>query len=513
MSARVCEDLPGVLTDTPESPVSACPRATSLGDLQRPLTDDPSELLKDRFLCRGGGLLFVGPTGVGKSSSSMQCMLLWALGHPAFGIVPTRTLKSLLIQAENDDGDLAEMRDGVIKGLELQPEDAATAFSRIVVCREAARTGMEFFRDTVRPLLVAHRPDLVWIDPALAFLGGEANSQEVVGTFLRNGLNPLLQEFNCAAVVVHHTNKPPKKNDGNGWSGSDFAYLGAGSAEWANWSRAVLALKSTPAPGIFELCAGKRGGRLNWRAPDESTRVYSKFIAHAKGDGEIYWRPATEAEVESTRAGGKTVGTSELGKVLMAIPAVGTIEKSKLIDACKLRGIGRDRATTLIKELIAKGKIHEVDVPRTGKRAKPEVHVTHGPKPQEEPPKAPPSCPPATTAEATSVLDVPDDPTGHFQSVGSSRGNRPEDDASPSGMILLPAPFKGAVGSSGGSASGFVQGDPSYGRPRSSSKRAGISDALAGSNASLCLQDPPRPPRLSSTGESASTSADDPARN
>ena len=514
MSVRLCEDLPGIAAATLESAIMPpAPRAIGLGELLRPVSGDPSELLKDRFLCRGGGMLFVGPTGVGKSSSSMQCMLLWALGHPAFGIVPARTLKSLLIQAENDDGDLAEMRDGVVKGLELQAEEAATAFSRIVVCREAARTGPEFFRDTVRRLLVAHRPDLVWIDPALAFLGGEANSQEVVGAFLRTGLNPLLQEFNCAAVVVHHTNKPPKKNEGNAWSSSDSAYLGAGSAEWANWSRAVLALKSTPAPGIFELCAGKRGGRLNWRAPDETTRVYSKFIAHAKGDGEIYWRPATEAEVESTRAGGKTVGTSELGKVLMAIPAIGSVEKIKLIEACSHRGIGRDRVIRRIKELITDGKVHEVQVPRTGKRAKPEVHLAHGPKPQEEPPEAPPSCPPSTTAEATSVRDVPDDPTGRFQSVGSSRGNRPEDDVPSSEMILLPAPLKGAVGSSGGSASGLGQEDRSHGRPRSSTERAGISDALPGSSASPRREDPPRPPRLPSTGELASTLADDLARN
>ena len=39
--------------------------------------------------------------------------------------------KSLLVQAENDDGDLAEMRDGVIRGLGLSDEDRAREiFSR-----------------------------------------------------------------------------------------------------------------------------------------------------------------------------------------------------------------------------------------------------------------------------------------------------------------------------------------------------------------------------------------------
>jgi len=38
----------------------------------------------------GGGLLLVGPTGIGKSSLSMQDMILWALGRESFEIFPTR---------------------------------------------------------------------------------------------------------------------------------------------------------------------------------------------------------------------------------------------------------------------------------------------------------------------------------------------------------------------------------------------------------------------------------------
>jgi hypothetical protein len=89
-----------------------------------------------------------------------------------------------------------------------------------------------------------HGPDLLWIDPALSYLGGEANSQKDVGGFLRNHLNPLLREFNCAVVVVHHTNKPPAGREKPDWSGGGFAYLGGGSAEWANWARAVLVVRS-----------------------------------------------------------------------------------------------------------------------------------------------------------------------------------------------------------------------------------------------------------------------------
>ena len=81
--------------------------ARLLSELVRFHENDPNELLRYRYLCRGGGLLLVGPTGIGKSSLSMQLMLLWALGRAALGIQPARPLKSLLIQAENDDGDLS----------------------------------------------------------------------------------------------------------------------------------------------------------------------------------------------------------------------------------------------------------------------------------------------------------------------------------------------------------------------------------------------------------------------
>ena len=66
-------------------------------------------------------------------------MILWALGRACFGITPTRPLKSLLIQAENDDGDLAEMRDGVIAGMDLTDDEKKTAMENVIVFQENTR--------------------------------------------------------------------------------------------------------------------------------------------------------------------------------------------------------------------------------------------------------------------------------------------------------------------------------------------------------------------------------------
>jgi hypothetical protein len=346
-----------------EPAVQLPPVAKRLDELVAHVANDPSELLRHRFLCRGGGLLLVGPTGIGKSSLAMQAMIFWALGRPAFGIAPARPLKSLLIQAENDDGDLAEMRDGVLAGLNLTDEEKQAAMKNVVVVREDVRTGLRFFTETARPLLAEHQPDLLWIDPALSYLGGEANSQKDVGGFLRNHLNPLLREFNCGGVVVHHTNKPPSGREKPDWSGGDFAYLGGGSAEWANWARGVIALRSLGSHSVFELRAAKRGGRLGWMEADGETKTYAKLIAHANEPGVICWREADPSEMPESS---KVKRTYTKADVLAHVPPEKPIAKDALRSKANGAGIALNKINPMIAELVDDGDLHEWREKRTG---------------------------------------------------------------------------------------------------------------------------------------------------
>jgi hypothetical protein len=357
----------------------APPSAKRLAELVGNVRNDPAELLQHRFLCRGAGLLLVGPTGIGKSSLAMQAMILWAVGRPLFGIVPTRPLKSLLIQAENDDGDLAEMRDGVIAGLHLTEEETELAMENIVVAREDTRTGAAFFAATVRPLLTDHRPDLLWIDPALAYLGGESNSQKDVGGFLRNQLNPLLQEFACGVVVVHHTNKPPAGREKPDWSGGDFAYLGGGSAEWGNWSRAIIAVRSVGSHSVFELRAGKRGGRLGWREADGVTKSFHKLIAHADELGVICWREADTAELPEPN---KVKRTYTKADVLVHVTPHKAISKDALRAKANAAGIAVNKINPMIAELVEDGALYEWREKRKG--TNPKISYARFPQPEPE---------------------------------------------------------------------------------------------------------------------------------
>jgi hypothetical protein len=361
-----------------EEQALAPPPARRLGELVLPPENDPGELLKYRFLCRGGGILLVGPTGVGKSALAMQAMILWAVGREAFGIKPTKPLKSLLLQAENDDGDLAEMRDGVIRGLGLSAEDAARACEKIIVVREDSRTGMAMVESVLRPLLMAHRPDLLWIDPALAYLGGEASSQKDVGGFLRNMLNPLVREFDCGCVVVHHTNKPASGREKPEWQAGDFAYLGSGSIEWAGWARAVLAVRSVGSHSVFELRAAKRGARLRWKEPDGETTAYTRLVAHSGTPGLICWREADPSEAPAGR-GGRVYGKEDL---LAHVPPDKSISKEALRSKANGSGIAFNRINGLLAELVADGVLHEWRVKRP--RTNPLRMVSRSPQPPGE---------------------------------------------------------------------------------------------------------------------------------
>jgi len=342
--------------------------ARPIGEFQIPAEDDPGEMIgPKRFLCRQALATLVGPSGIGKSTLAMQMSVAFTLGKDIFGFKPKKALKILIIQGENDDGDIAEMRDGAVAGLGLTDEEKATVSTNVLCCRCNSTTGKKFIHGPVRMNLQRFKPDLLIIDPALCYVGGDTKEQKIVGEFLRTHLLPELQKANCGCVLLHHTNKPPTQNP-KGGSSNDDAYAESGSAEFRNVARAVITLRPMGDGTVFELRVPKRGNRLGWK--DEMGQpTTKKYIRHAADRKKLFWEETTEAGATSACAAAQDQKLDAIAeRVLNCVPNHGEISQNDLIAAAKTHGISNKACRDAIKVLLAESSVQSTKKPRSGAR-------------------------------------------------------------------------------------------------------------------------------------------------
>ncbi|MDB6025147.1 MAG: hypothetical protein JWM68_1370 [Verrucomicrobiales bacterium] len=324
--------------------------ARSLGALQKQLTDEDELIGPGRALCIGKVALVVGATGTGKSGLLMQMSVAWAIGRPAFGFVPKRSLKILIVQAENDDGDVVEARDGVFKGFELTPEERTQCEQNIHVISTAI-AGEQFIRG-LEKAVVLQRPDLVIIDPALAYIAGDSRDQSDVKEFLRLQLIPILERHRCGCVLVHHTNKPSNMPERR--VAEQDAYAGSGSNEWANCPRIVITLRRLPGSNVFELRVTKRGERLKW-TDSEGQPTIVRFLRQSGDPEQIFWSEIDSKDVPATAR--KRSDKEVLNTVLALIPGEGKIAKNEIIELGREHGVSKNQMYSLIKELVIRGLV------------------------------------------------------------------------------------------------------------------------------------------------------------
>jgi archaellum biogenesis ATPase FlaH len=262
-------------------------------------TTDPNAVIGNRWLCRGGSCLIVGTTGSGKSALCTQLALGWALGQEPFGLKSRKgPLRSVILQAENDAADIAEGLQDIMRGMGIA--SSATGIvdqiaDRVHFYREAVRTGEEFGK-LIRELVLKHSADLLWVDPILAYSGINVSDQEQASHFLRHILQPVLQETGVVLMALHHTTKPKSAKDAAPTDIDSLAYAGGGSAEFANWFRAVAVLQKDPDSGDmphYNLRLAKRGGRAGVKDPTTGDYTRSIALRHSREAGVVCWERRT----------------------------------------------------------------------------------------------------------------------------------------------------------------------------------------------------------------------------
>jgi len=286
------------------------PSIRPLCDFKMPVpeTDDPYCLFQNRWLNKGNCGLLISTSGIGKSAFVMQAAVHWGKGESMLGIRPTRPLKTLIIQAEDDDYDIVCFRNGTRTGLameyNLDNRSIMEAEKNVLIGTACGLTDTDFF-SWLSGAIQACRPDLVLINPLHAFFGGNLNESQSCSKFLRQGLDPIIKanETKCGAIIVHHTGKPKES------SGNTLSYLGSGSAELTNYPRSILSIvPHKNLEGVFELVGAKHGDRLNWRNSTGllTTRKVicyaNKLPRYADKGRVIYWVEPTPEELANISA-------------------------------------------------------------------------------------------------------------------------------------------------------------------------------------------------------------------
>ncbi len=324
----------------------------SITEFQRPLDNDPDELVLNRILCRKGKMLITGPSGVGKSVLATQLAMAWAVGKECIGLKPTRPLKTLIIQAEDDDGYLGEMKDSICRNLNILPDtDEAILLKKnvMVACHDSS-CGAKFI-EQLHHYLTQYTPDILLINPVLSYLGGDSNAQKDVSKFLRNGLNPILSQYKCACILITHPPKP-LRDKANRWQSSDFSYSTAGSMEWSNWARVTFTLVNTSNPDVCILRANKLDRRLKWTNPITGERTNDIYIAKSDDATSPFWTVATPEAIKSTT---KNISNNKRLTMLLELTpeAPNTISKAELTE---LSGIKSSKTLSGYMEVLIADK-------------------------------------------------------------------------------------------------------------------------------------------------------------
>jgi hypothetical protein len=250
--------------------------------------NDPTCLVGNRWLCKGGSLLLVSQSGVGKSSFTLQMLICLAIGRPFFGIQAKRPLRIVMGQAENDAGDVAQAFQSICQGLMLYPDEERLLDENLHIYRDTHSVGPAFI-ERMRELIVRHNADWFTCDPLMSFCGIEVSDQKQMTEFLRHGINPVLEETGAVFMAVHHTTKPRSAKDKEGQTVADLAYAGLGSSEFTNWFREVAVLfRCQGEEPIYKFGLTKRRGRAGLK--DHANQFKGEiYIRHAAEKGVIRW--------------------------------------------------------------------------------------------------------------------------------------------------------------------------------------------------------------------------------
>jgi RecA-family ATPase len=244
-------------------------------------------------------MFLIAPSGHGNSSFSIQLLISFAIGRAAFVIKPSRPLRVLCIQSEDDDAETKKFAQ-VIRKMNLTQREFELLKENTRFEYRNDLTGDDFL-EALECFCSEWPPELIIANPLTGFLLADLKDEEKVARFLRAKLNPILSKHSCAAIIVHHTPKTNFTRLANlQWY--DRMYATSGCASLTNWARAVLVLAPSKIPGTYRLIAAKRFDEIQWTEREYWFSHSKETIADSRGSVEIIsWEPANNEQISAAK--------------------------------------------------------------------------------------------------------------------------------------------------------------------------------------------------------------------
>lgn len=275
--------------------------ANNYDDVMKANASDMSDcILGNRHLCKQCPWLIVAASGVGKSVLAMQMAILFGCGRDLWGLSPHKPRSVVLIQAENNFLDLVEPAQSISRILKLTEDEKALLRKNFHVVTDDTHSGSGFVK-AFDIICETYHPEIVIVDPLMAYIGGDISKSEVCAKFFRNELNPVVHKHDVALIVLHHTGKPKAQELRKFASSCDMEYLGIGSSDITNWARAIsVILPSVDDENVFEFTHCKRGKRVGGKQ-----KVY---LRQGESSKDIFWyetdkpsKPVTAEKVSRSK--------------------------------------------------------------------------------------------------------------------------------------------------------------------------------------------------------------------
>ena len=284
----------------------------------------------------------------------MQMLLLWCCQKPAFGIHPSRPLRILVIQSEDDDNDIIEMSRMINRlGLSRDEITLVQLNSHIEWVNDVGTA--QFFAD-LESFLIQFPCDLLIINPYSAYQP-EVIDEKSNNDFLRVNLSRLMTLYDFGVLLVHHTPKTHfQKLDAFNWW--DFMYGMAGGASLTNWSRGILFIQPSELVGTYRFIAAKRFEKTGW--PEREI-----YFSHSLQSDSPLWVPSSKNQIAAI----KKPKELEPEDLLDIYPVVDGITIAEFQLAASKRNVGVNRARNFHNILLERHKILMHSTARNGTNA------------------------------------------------------------------------------------------------------------------------------------------------